>query len=115
MIDVHKPFSVSPYARFSILLSPSDLLSGDIDKREGEIVLLGTKKDDLNGAVKRRLLSDINRHFWENPRDADDSRLVFEASEMEKGTKYEEQKDGGAKLVLRISVGLASYKPGSCC
>jgi hypothetical protein len=102
------------YKRFSIRITPADLLSGDIDKREGKIELHGKRKDDLNGAVKRRLLSDINRHFWENPKDADDSRLVFEANETEKGTKYEEKKDGGAKLVLRISVGLAQYKPGNC-
>lgn len=105
------------YARFSIRISPADLLSGDIDKREGAITLSGKKSDDLNGAIKRRLLSDINRHFWENPKDADDSRLVFEASEIGGETKYEEKKDGSAKLVLKISIGLAQYKPGSwgCC
>ncbi|MEM2137592.1 MAG: hypothetical protein QW568_00710 [Candidatus Anstonellaceae archaeon] len=105
---------LAPYSKFGILIKPADLLSGDIDKREGSITLVGKRSDDLNGAVKRRLLSDINRHFWENPRDADDSRLVFEAIEAEKGTKYYEKKDGSARLVLKISVGLAQYKPGSC-
>ena len=104
---------LAAYSKFSPTLSPASLLSGDIGTRKGKITLFGKKSDDLNGMVKRRLLTDINRFFWEHPRDADDTRLVFEA--VEKGADYSEKKDGSAKLVLKIEIGLASYKPGSCC
>ena len=103
---------LAAYLEFSPKVSPANLFLGDIGAREGTITLVGKKSDDLNGAVKRRLLSDINRWFWEHPRDADDTRLVFEATEL--GAKYAEKKDGTAKLVLKLSIGLASYKPGSC-
>lgn len=103
---------LAPYAKFSVAIKPSTLLSGDIDRREGEIVLVGKKSDGLSGAVKRRLLSDINRHFHENPKDVDDTRLIFEANET--ASEYEEKGDGTARLVLRIKVGLASNKPGGC-
>ncbi len=109
------PDFLENYSRFSIRILPADLLSGDIDKREGEIILQGRRSDDMNGAVKRRLLSEINAYFWEHPRDADDSRLIFEASEIPEGTVYDEKKDGSAKLILKISIGLASYKPKGCC
>jgi hypothetical protein len=100
--------------RYGMKAQPPDFLSGDIGKREATIVLSGKKSDDLNGAVRRRLLSDINRYFWEHPRDADDTRLIFEATE--KGSKYEEGSGGSAKLVLKIEIGLASSKPQeSCC
>ncbi len=102
------------YSRFSIRAKPADFLSGDADKREADIILVGKKGDDLNGAVKRRLLSDINRYFWENPKDVDDTRLIFEASEIEGGTKYAEKKDGSAKLVLRLRVELAMNRPEGC-
>ena len=108
-----KESPLAAYSKFTPKVAPANLLSGDADAREGTITLTGKKGDDLNGAVKRRLLSDLNRFFWEHPRDADDTRLVFEA--VEKDTKYIENKDGSAKLVLKIEVGLASYKPGSCC
>ncbi len=101
------------YAKYAASATPADFLSGDLDKREAEIVLSGRKSDDLNGAVKRRLLSDLNRWFWEHPRDADDSRLVFEATE--KDAKYWEKNDGSAKLVLKIGIELASSKPEGCC
>ncbi len=101
------------YAKYAMWVLPANLLTGDITNREGEITLVGKKEDDLNGAVKRRLLSDINRFFWENPRDADDTRLVYEAEE--RGAVYSEKKDGTAKLVLKIKVGLATAKPEEFC
>ena len=103
----------APYSKFGVRLSPANLLSGDADSREGKITLAGKKSDDLNGAVKRRLLSDINRFFWDNPRDADDTRLIFEASEID--SKYSERKDGTARLVLKIKVELAANKPVEFC
>lgn len=93
--------------------SPADFLSGDLDKREAVLVLQGKRADGLNGAVRRRLLAEINRHFWLHPRDADDTRLVFEATE--RSAEYEEKKNGNARLVLKIEIGLASRKPGDCC
>lgn len=101
------------YRCFSIRAAPADFLSGDADKREAEIVLVGKKDDDLNGAVKRRLLADMNRYFWEHPRDADDTRLVFEA--IEKGARYDENGSGTARLALIISIGLAASRPDFCC
>ncbi len=100
------------YGRFSISLRPANHLSGDIDKRDGEINLIGKKGDGLNGSISRRLLSVLNFYFRENPLDVDDTRLVFEANEA--GSDYSEKKDGTAKLVLKISIGLAQSKPGSC-
>src|ERR1700674_909891 len=105
LADYHK--------RYSLKASPANFLSGDVDKREASIVLQGKKSDDLNGAVKRRLLSDLNGYFWKHPRDVDDTRLVFEASEKE--AKYEEKKDGSAKLFLKIEIGLAHSKPEEFC
>jgi len=99
--------------RYSLKASPADFLTGDLDKREAVLTLTGKKSDDLNGAVKRRLLSDLNRYFWEHPKDADDTRLVFEASGKE--AKYEEKKDGRTVLKLKIEIGLASYKPEESC
>ncbi|MFA6490195.1 MAG: hypothetical protein WCT52_06000 [Candidatus Micrarchaeia archaeon] len=100
------------YSRFSPKASPADFLSGDSDKRDVEITFIGKKSDDLGGAVKRRFLSDLNRFFWEHPKDVDDTRLVFEA--IETGAEYAEKKDGGAKLVLKISIGLAQHAPDTC-
>lgn len=99
--------------RYSLKASPADFLSGDLDKRSVELVLHGKKSDDLNGAVKRRLLSDLNRHFWLNPRDADDTRLVFEATE--RSADYTEGRDGSSKLVLKIEIGLAHFRPEEYC
>lgn len=99
--------------RYGLKASPANFLSGDLDKRAVLITLHGKKSDDLNGTVKRRLLSELNQHFWEHPRDADDTRLVFEATE--KDAKCDEKKDGSAVLRLKIEIGLASYKPGDCC
>ncbi|MCX8197803.1 MAG: hypothetical protein N3F07_01225 [Candidatus Micrarchaeota archaeon] len=101
------------YSKFSPKVRPEGLLGGNIDRREGEIVLSGRREDDLGGAVRRRLISDINRHFFEHPKDADDTRLVFEA--VEKEAVYEEDGKGNATLTIRISVELASHKPGCCC
>ena len=101
------------YSKFSPKVSPAGLLSGDIDKREGEIALSGKRGDDLNGAVRRRLLAEINAYFSEHPRDTDDTWLVFEA--VEKDARYSEDVKGSARLVLKISVDLAQYKPGGCC
>ena len=101
------------YARYGLEASPVDFLSGDLDKRAATLTLHGRKSDGLNGPVKRRLLSDINRWLWEHPRDADDTRLVFEATE--KGAKYLEGKGGSAKLVLEIEIGLATRRPEGCC
>lgn len=98
--------------RYSLRASPSDFLTGDLDKRAVLLTLTGKKSDDLNGAVKRRLLSELNQYLWEHPRDADDTRLVFEA--REKSADYVEKKDGSAVLKLKIEIGLASYKPGDC-
>ena len=100
------------YSRFAPKVAPASLFSGDIGTRGGTITLAGKKSDDLNGSVRRRLLPDINRWLWEHPRDADDTRLVFEA--VEKGAEYEEKKGGSARLVLRVEIGLASHRPGSC-
>ncbi len=102
------------YSRFSIRISPADFLVGDIDKREGEVMLEGTRADDLNGAVRRRLVAELNRHYWMHPKDVDDTRLIFEASEIPEGTAYEEKKDGGAKLILRLKIELAMNKPEGC-
>ena len=99
--------------RYSLRATPANFLSGDLDKRAAVLTLRGKKSDDLAGAVKRRLLSEINRHFWLHPRDADDTQLVFEASE--KSSKYEEKKGGTARLVLKIEIGLAQHKPEDCC
>ncbi|MEM4633552.1 MAG: hypothetical protein QW275_00155 [Candidatus Anstonellaceae archaeon] len=101
------------YARFSPKVIPEELLSGDIDKREGEILLEGKRQDDLNGAVRRRLIADINNYFFENPKDVDDTRLVFEL--VEKGSQYHEDKKGDAYLVIKVSVELAHYRPEGCC
>jgi len=101
------------YSKYSIRVLPANLLTGDITNRKGEITLVGRKSDDLDGKVKRKLVSDINRFFWENPLDVDDTRLVFEAEG--KGAEYSEKKDGTAKLVLKIKVGLAEKKPKGCC
>ena len=101
------------FAHLVSSVKPSDLFSGDIDKRVGEIVLAGKREDDLNGAVRRRMISSINRWFWENPRDADDTRLVYKAEEI--GSEYKEKKDGGARLVLKIRVELAMQPPEVCC
>ncbi len=103
---------LSGYSRYFLECKPADFLSGDADKRDVEITLSGKREDDLNGVVKRRFLSDLNRWFWEHPKDVDDTRLVFEAEE--KGAEYAEGTDGNAKLVLRISVGLAQHAPDSC-
>jgi hypothetical protein len=100
------------YARYRLEASPVDFLSGDLDKRAATLTLSGKKSDDLDGSVKRRLLSDINRWLWEHPKDADDTRLVFEATE--KDANYGEKEDGSARLVLRIEIGLASRRPESC-
>lgn len=100
------------YSRYSAKASPADFLSGDTDKRGVKIVFIGKKSDDLGGVVKRRFLSDLNRWFWEHPKDVDDTRLVFEANEL--GAEYSEKKDGNAFLVLKISVGLAQHAPGAC-
>jgi len=101
------------YRKYSPKITPDDLLSGDIGKREGTVTLFGKKSDDLDGAVKRRLLSDLNRYFWEHPKDVDDTRLVFEA--IEKDAKYSEGKDGSARLVLKIAIELATHAPEGCC
>ena len=100
------------YSQFSPKVSPAALLTGDIDKREGSITLSGKTEDDLNGRVRRRLFADINAYFYENPLDVDDTRLVFEANEA--GAEYTE-KNGRAKLVIRIFVELAQYRPEGCC
>lgn len=99
--------------RYSLKSAPADFLTGDLDKREAVLTLHGKKSDDLNGTVKLKLLHDLNGYFWEHPRDADDTRLVFEATEKE--AKYEEKKDGVAVLKLKIEIGLASHKPEDCC
>jgi hypothetical protein len=104
---------LSAYAKYAIAVNPPNLLAGGIAEREGEIALSGKKGDDLNGSVKRRLLSDINRFFWDNPKDVDDTRLVFEATESD--AAYSEKKDGTAKLVLKIRVELASQPPEARC
>lgn len=101
------------YAQFAIRLLPANLLTGDITNREGEITLIGKKSDDLNGGIRKRLLADINRFFWENPSDADDTRLIFKAEEA--SSKYSEKKDGTAKLVLKIRVDLAANRPEEFC
>lgn len=101
------------YSRFSPKASPADFLSGDADKREVEIIFVGKKSDDLGGVVKRRFLSDLNRFFWEHPKDVDDTRLVFEAIEAD--AEYGEGKGGDARLVLRIKIGLATHAPDACC
>lgn len=103
---------LSAYSRYSVSASPADFLSGDSDKRDVKITLIGKKSDDLGGVVKRRFLSDLNRWFWEHPKDVDDTRLVFEANEN--GAKYSEKKNGDAELVLEISVGLAQHAPDTC-
>ena len=110
---VEKKSPLAAYSQFRASARPANLLTGDITVREGEIMLIGKKGDDLNGTVKLELLSDINRFFFENPLDADDTRLFFEASET--GAEYSEKKDGSAKLVLKIKVDLAETKPGDCC
>lgn len=97
---------------YSLKATPADFLTGDVDKRTATLTLVGKKSDDLNGAVKRRLLLDINSYFWEHPRDVDDTRLIFEATE--RSSKCEEKKNGIARLVLKIEIGLATYKPGDC-
>ena len=104
---------LSAYVRYSMACSPKDFLSGDSDKRDVTITFSGKKSDDLNGAVKRRFLSGLNRFFWEHPKDVDDTRLVFEA--VEKSAKYEEDKDGSAKLVLKVKIELAAHAPDACC
>src|SRR3989338_8330504 len=98
--------------RYKLQASPKNFLSGDLDKRAVRLTLTGKKSDDLNGAVKRRLLSELNQYLWEHPKDVDDTRLVFEAAEKE--AKYLEKKDGTVRLVLKLEIGLASYKPGNC-
>lgn len=95
--------------RYFLKASPGNFLTGDLDKRMVVLTLTAKKSDDLNGVVKRRLLSDLNWYFWEHPKDADDTRLVFEATE--KDAEYEEKKGGSAVLKLKIEIGLASYKP----
>jgi len=99
--------------RYKLKASPEDFITGDLDKREAVLTLVGKKSDDLNGTVKMKLLLDLNGYFWDNPRDVDDTRLVFEA--IEKSVKYTEGKDGAAKLVLKIEIGLAQQKPEDCC
>lgn len=111
MAEKKSPFAA--YSQFRISVKPPNLLTGDITVREGEITLIGKKTDGLGGTVKRELLSDINRFFFENPIDADDTRLFFEASET--GAEYSEKKDGSAKLILKIKVELAETKPEDCC
>jgi len=98
--------------RYGLKANPANFLSGDLDKREAVLTLHGKRADDLSGAVKRRLLAEINRYFWLHPRDTDDTRLVYEATEKE--AKCEEKQDGSAVLRLKIEIGLASYKPGDC-
>jgi len=98
--------------RYGLKASPANFLSGDLDKREAVLTLTGKRADDLNGAVKRRLLAEINRYFWLHPRDTDDTRLVYEA--IERSAKYEERKNGNVELVLKLEIGLASHKPGDC-
>jgi hypothetical protein len=100
------------YSRFKPKASPASFLSGDADKREVKISFEGKKEDDLGGSVKRRFVSDLNRWFWEHPKDVDDTRLVFEASEA--GSKYSE-KGGKCRLVLKLSVELATNHPKTCC
>ena len=99
--------------RYLLKATPENFLTGDLDKREAVLTLVGKKSDDLNGAVKRRLLSDLNGHFWAHPRDVDDTRLVFEATEAD--GKYEKKKDGSAVLKLKIEIGLAQKKRAGCC
>ena len=101
------------YSRFSPKASPAEFLSGDSDKREVEITFAGKKSDDLNGVVRRRFLSDLNRFFWEHPRDVDDTRLVFEA--IEEKADYSEGEGGKAALVLKIRIELATHAPDACC
>jgi len=104
---------LSSYVRYSTACSPKDFLSGDSDKRDVKITFVGKKSDDLNGAIRRRFLSDLNQWFWEHPKDVDDTRLVFEAAET--GAEYSEKKDGAAKLVLTIKIELATHAPDECC
>ncbi len=104
---------LAAYSKYSVKASPAEFLSGDSDKRDVKITFVGKKSDDLNGAVRRRFLSDLNRFFWEHPKDVDDTRLVFEA--VETGAEYSEKKDGGALLVLKIKIGLAAHAPDACC
>ena len=99
--------------RYKLKAAPATFLSGDLDKRAVLLTLTGKKSDDLNGIVKMKLLHDLNGYFWEHPRDVDDTRLVFEAGE--KDAAYEEKKNGSARLVLKIEIGLASYKPEEFC
>lgn len=99
--------------RYKLKSVPEDFLTGDLDKREATLTLVGKKSDDLNDTVKMKLFLDLNGYFWEHPRDVDDTRLVFEASE--KSAKYTEGKAGAAKLVLKIEIGLAQQKPEDCC
>ena len=99
--------------RYKLKASPADFLSGDLDKREAVLTLVGKKSDDLNATVKMKLLLDLNGYFWEHPKDVDDTRLVFEATE--KNAAYTEKKDGSAQLALKIEVGLAQKKPEDCC
>jgi hypothetical protein len=103
---------LASYSKYSISVTPEGFLSGDIGKREGKIELHGKKSDDLNGAVRRRFVAELNRYFWLHPKDVDDTRLVFEASEID--SKYEEAK-GKAKLVLKLKIELAENKPEGCC
>ena len=99
--------------RYALKASPADFLSGDLDKRAVLITLHGKKSDDLNGAVKRRLMTELNQYLWEHPKDVDDTRLVFEATE--RSASCTEGRDGSSKLILKLEIGLASYKPGDCC
>ena len=99
--------------RYKLKASPVDFITGDLDKREAVLTLAGKKSDDLDGSVKMKLLLDLNGYFWEHPRDVDDTQLIFEATE--KSAKYGEGKDGSAKLVLKIEIGLAQKKPEDCC
>ena len=99
--------------RYKLSAKPADFLSGDLDKRETVLTLQGKKSDDLNGSVKMKLLLDLNGYFWEHPRDVDDTRLIFEATEM--SSKYTEAKNGTAVLRLKIEIGLAQKKPEDCC
>ena len=55
--------------RYKLKAAPATFLSGDLDKRAVLLTLTGKKSDDLNGAVKRRLLSELNQYLWEHPKD----------------------------------------------
>lgn len=94
---------LSRYAKYKIKASASGFLSGDM--REFTFAFCGRKEDDLAGSVKSRFLSELNALLRKHPKYVDDTKLVFEASQ--KSAKYEEGKDGSAKLVLEVEIALA--------